>query len=123
MCIFENCFFLKLITVCDFDEARIVFSVLTKIHLSSVTLKDSEFFPVSVRTFFPAHCLIGHRAVLLSWCLTHDVRHAESAVAEQMLMLSGLPVGSNQSHLALGLDILALIGKRLTLLGICCLSS
>lgn len=57
--------------------------------------------------------------------LARDVRHAESAVAEltQMLMLLVLPVGSNQSNLALPLDILALISRRLTLLGFCCLSS
>lgn len=52
------------------------------------------------------------------------MRHAESAVwLSQMLMLLVLPVGSNQSNLALALDILALISMRLTLLGFCCLTS
>lgn len=39
---------------------------------------------------------------LSCWFLAHDVRHAESAVAElpQMLVLSVLPVGSSQRNLA-----------------------
>lgn len=98
--------------------------VLTEIRLSSqepVTLgrENAEYFPASVSKFFPPRCLIGHRVVLLlflgsrceaCWVCSHRL--------SQMLMLLVLPVGSDHSDLAPALDILALIGGRLTSLGV-----
>lgn len=65
--------------------------------------KDRIVFSDSASKF----CTVGFRLMTLSlqWL-------------NQMLMLSGLPGGSSQSRLAAGLDILALIGQRLILLGI-----
>lgn len=61
-------------------EVKILLFILTNINQDKKALWNDLYYDILIQscfcTFFPADCLIGHRAVLLvlgSWCVAHWV--------------------------------------------------